>query len=1091
MRLRFLTIVVGLSLAPVVTLAAERGQRGEAKMKHNAAGAVTTENLADGAAQSHDYYNTGSGKAFKDPGTTPETTSVTTDNLGRPLVITYEADGTTQEIHYEGSRVLAVKDRQDRWQSFFYENGHLSEIWDGQTPRSGNKLDKIEYDGAGRVIHWTTPDAKIDYANFTLDGLPQSTTQTRFKNHSGFTGATQLDQFTQTHGYNGHGERISYSVPGGGAPGFATSVTVHYDAMGNIDSLTTDGGLTLTGDYRAAGRSNSRTITLGAKSLERKYTYKDGTGQLQEMRAAILAGGVRTDVAGSTVAYDGLLVNDAALIGVSGGARHTSHSYDKRGRLRGSIVGANAAGMAPPPDAAATTPGSTAEVPDPANFRTGQSRAPLLDPAVSSLLQSRGVDTSKIDPPPQTSIPAAGHKIGTFTRGASTRIFDFANKSELLDDGLFRYHYDQKGRLDWAAEKATATGVTIRRILYTYDGNNRLVGRTAQAATVTSLTASYDTFTWNLEIRPEVIAAEGIPAETTFVWDSVSDRIIAVVRTGDSAVQNDPNNNTLKQIIHGDMGYDDPLEVTTVDTSVVVAPGQAQPVTKLYPIYDEAAGGTLQVVLNKNLEVVARSINNDPFGGAEFDLAGAAIDHVEVQATKNAQGGLTSVAITMRATEQLTAASIASGTRLAVVDSNGTVVRTSTTQPTLSDPFTVKWTLPAAEWTALSAPAAVGGRTPVSLSIAVTNTLRAALWKFDLPVLPVPDWATASKSVFTSSTLPVEVRESLASISSTISALNAGESKTAISYDVPNLGLVGAAGNADVENLLAATFQAQPFAEPFTRKFYVRERWYDPTTGAWLTGDPIGYKDSANLYAFCGGDPVNCSDPTGLAGKSTDGGILSGVWSAVKGRAEGAGRCLGLFEHYAWYQVTGDRQSAGPAAAYKWDCVYPLERAFYAGPVETIGGGAERHRVGIVEASRSGNRAETARRSTNAVIDFLSLAAAFDAGATAGPTEGPSLALADARGAVPTATLTTPSPAIVPNIVFATSLKKRTKAGAPTTQDSEGNWHDQRGRFTRFRYPGKTRLRQGRSGDIDTRRSNRPLWSRGRNLRFSARRSVP
>jgi pyruvate/2-oxoglutarate dehydrogenase complex dihydrolipoamide acyltransferase (E2) component len=178
--------------------------------------------------------------------------------------------------------------------------------------------------------------------------------------------------------------------------------------MGNTDSLTTNGGLALAGDYRAAGRPNSRTISIGSKTLERKYKYKAGTGQLEEMRAAIVAAGVKTDVAGSTVQYDGLLVNDAALIGVSGGDRHTSHTYDKRGRLRGSIVGASAAGQAPPPDAAATAPGSTAETPDPADFRTGQSRAPLLDPAVSSLLQARGIDISKIDPPSQTATPALG-----------------------------------------------------------------------------------------------------------------------------------------------------------------------------------------------------------------------------------------------------------------------------------------------------------------------------------------------------------------------------------------------------------------------------------------------------------------------------------------------------------------------------------------------------------------------------------------------------------------------------------------------------------------------------------------------------------
>lgn len=43
----------------------------------------------------------------------------------------------------------------------------------------------------------------------------------------------------------------------------------------------------------------------------------------------------------------------------------------------------------------------------------------------------------------------------------------------------------------------------------------------------------------------------------------------------------------------------------------------------------------------------------------------------------------------------------------------------------------------------------------------------------------------------------------------------------------------------------------------------VRERWLDPQTGSFLSPDPKGYVDSANLYAFAGGDPVNRRDPTG------------------------------------------------------------------------------------------------------------------------------------------------------------------------------------------------------------------------------------
>jgi uncharacterized protein RhaS with RHS repeats len=49
-----------------------------------------------------------------------------------------------------------------------------------------------------------------------------------------------------------------------------------------------------------------------------------------------------------------------------------------------------------------------------------------------------------------------------------------------------------------------------------------------------------------------------------------------------------------------------------------------------------------------------------------------------------------------------------------------------------------------------------------------------------------------------------------------------------------------------------------------TRLNYVRNRWFDPGTGTFLSPDPMGYVDSSNLYAFTGGDPVNGRDPTGM-----------------------------------------------------------------------------------------------------------------------------------------------------------------------------------------------------------------------------------
>jgi RHS repeat-associated protein len=53
------------------------------------------------------------------------------------------------------------------------------------------------------------------------------------------------------------------------------------------------------------------------------------------------------------------------------------------------------------------------------------------------------------------------------------------------------------------------------------------------------------------------------------------------------------------------------------------------------------------------------------------------------------------------------------------------------------------------------------------------------------------------------------------------------------------------------------------FVDPTTGLYYARARWYNPSTGGFITQDPS--QAETNLYGYAGDDPISESDPTGLA----------------------------------------------------------------------------------------------------------------------------------------------------------------------------------------------------------------------------------
>lgn len=53
--------------------------------------------------------------------------------------------------------------------------------------------------------------------------------------------------------------------------------------------------------------------------------------------------------------------------------------------------------------------------------------------------------------------------------------------------------------------------------------------------------------------------------------------------------------------------------------------------------------------------------------------------------------------------------------------------------------------------------------------------------------------------------------------------------------------------------------------DPESKNYYVRNRYYAPALGRWLTRDPIGYRGGINLYGYVQSSPVAALDPLGSA----------------------------------------------------------------------------------------------------------------------------------------------------------------------------------------------------------------------------------
>src|SRR5579885_757630 len=119
--------------------------------------------------------------------------------------------------------------------------------------------------------------------------------------------------------------------------------------------------------------------------------------------------------------------------------------------------------------------------------------------------------------------------------------------------------------------------------------------------------------------------------------------------------------------------------------------------------------------------------------------------------------------------------------------------------------------------------------------------------------LGVDDWFGRTQSSATVAML----RDALGS---TIGLVNAGGA-IATSYGYEPFGATAASGVASFNSHRFTGREQDP-----TGLYYLRNRYYNPMLGRFLSPDPIGIAGGINLYAYTFDDPMNWVDPLGLSG---------------------------------------------------------------------------------------------------------------------------------------------------------------------------------------------------------------------------------
>ena len=787
------------------------------------------------------------------------------DGLDR-LTRTVRPEGISVDYQYDGnSRLRFYTDALGNTTEWLYDARNRKE----RTIYPDGTEEGYGYDGADNVETITDANGSTVTQGFDASNRLTSRTVTL---GAGVEGVT-----AETYGYDGL-NRLTSAASGGVATGYGwdslsrmrtetvagRTVTYTPDAVGNVRDLAYPSGHTLTTTYDPLNRPSNvggqvsygyRGYQVGTKTLANGITGTMGFDAVDRVTARTFA--VPDSPAGSqpalaeTISWNPRGLKAAMERQELGGRGHLV-GYDGAGRVT------ETAGVL------ASTVTQANNAPTPAGFASGLPDANLFQYDAAENLYSHsatdeGISEALSLPPSNRNRPASINGIA----------LTYDANGNLTQKGDRRFHYDYRNRLARVTDVTSGAEVAA----YTYDAFNRRVAKTVNGETTE-------------------IAWSGWRNLEEYVPDGVGGTQISSRRTFGGGLDEVVRQET-------DLDGDGTLELASL------------------PIYDSS--GNLAAMTDGTGKVVERYLY-EPYGGRTIyaDVTPPVVEQIRTE----------SGALVLELSEPVREEPLSDPGLVLTVDGTGEEIALTASQPVTEGRFAGQRVMltPASapgtgEAVTLTVPAAA--LKDSFDNAAGADTVVPFTWPTADAVIEDASAPQLARIAYKEGKLELLWDESIAPASAgTAITLNGQPTSWSAAADgytlhgvdsIPNgrhtlaigTGPLDLAGNGvlsayalEFEKVSSATacngdvvciftdervlldtlkpgqvaastlgnaygFHGRP-VDPETGLIYMRNRYYDPELGRFLTADPLGYVDGPSMYGFAGNDPLNKTDPLGL-----------------------------------------------------------------------------------------------------------------------------------------------------------------------------------------------------------------------------------